>query len=359
MNDGQHSILIWLFALIQLCLVNPYELTKLSRLSLSNVNRKGNCGLILAILPANPCMHDRITIHINSSTNEGVSSAIRLAITLKNNPEYLFILDPWISHDDSFFPEIEGWNSVITCDIDELHCQVEIFDIIADFDSKSLTLRFNEATNQQPLMSTAAIINAFDMNPAPIGSCIGDWLDSKTLRIALEDKYLDALVKAHQRGQVKIALRKTRRINGKILQTQQFFREYFNKHEGNDTSVQFNIRWRETGEFQVFAIDGADSILSEGASVTVRRCNDINISPTFQAFDDNHDNELLPRPKAVITFRGVLALSGSEGININRDTFPALVRNDSHDNLQFDLYDDGLEYWHLVTKYVVVLTARR
>jgi hypothetical protein len=92
-------------------------------------------------------------------------------------------------------------SSVIKCNINEDHCIPSVGNIMATTKGDPfISVYFNEETNEPILSSTRLLLSALSFNPPLIGNAVGNWINSKTLQIGVDQTYLATVVEAHTTG---------------------------------------------------------------------------------------------------------------------------------------------------------------
>lgn len=92
-------------------------------------------------------------------------------------------------------------NGLIRCVVDEDYCIPKIDAVISYAERMRISISFDQPTNTPILESSLMINSALDVTPKLFGGAIGEWIDARTLEIALERPYLDALVAAYKAGE--------------------------------------------------------------------------------------------------------------------------------------------------------------
>ena len=199
------TILPFLFYIaLVTCYELPWETRELSDFDLNEKDFVETSNLVsITSEITEQCAMDRLTLSIRSliNTTQPLLSS-KLVIKSKESTKISI---------KSIFPSIIdnslNYYTTIQCLLNKNVCIPKITDIIADLDSKRLSIHFLEETNEPSLTSTYKLMTAFDFQPNIIGVCIGEWITPKLLNITIEEKYLLQIIESSKLNKVKISIR--------------------------------------------------------------------------------------------------------------------------------------------------------
>ena len=196
----------------------------------------------------------------------------------------------------------DSYGGIIKTPIDE--DTEPVIEVIAlNQDTRRLLIRFRDETNTPQLLSSGVLKQALAVIPDIFGTAIGEWTHPKELSILCEDAYITHVIQQYHTGNA---------IAAKVRNTA----------EPSHSNGSLELRLPEADTFQFFLVEGDNdiySVISDTVNVSVSVCN-VPLLPPMKLLPESFT--VLP----FIRFKGLLAISGRNGIILSSQSLPSSYR---------------------------------
>lgn len=270
------------------------------------------------VAPPKGCLFD--AVRLSYTTLASSVSDIRLAVIMEGTNQNIKLGTFRETQSPSIAAHRRKSSSslgIITCNINEEFCLPQVDNVVAQtIGSPSIAIQFSQETNTPALTNSRLILQALVLFPPLIGGAVGEWTDSKTLKVAIAGAYLRDIIEARARGElIQVNVR-----NGDEWSDGKHMRD----SDDGVRQIEFTIRPQVHGRMKVFTVDATSLIrTSRILEYDVHLCGD-SLVPTEKKSPALKDR-VSDLPTPAVSMRGILAVSGRDAIKVPQDAIPGMA----------------------------------